>query len=313
MSQRHQEAWLLRLALPDWSAAPEWPPLSAAEFAQLGEMARRHGVLPAVVMNAARWTRHDLTAARKLLVSLTGFSMMLRLRLPPVLQALREQGVQAVVLRGPEFADRLYPRPELRLFTDLDILVPRTALPSVGDAMSRLGYRLQNLPHLKHHAPYGEQLWKHPDHGQEQVEIHWNLVNSPALQRGVSVEIHDLQFDRDGKLTPASLLLIAAVHGATSHGFDRLQILCDIRQIARQTVDEDYLVDVGRRTGSAVAVATGLRLAEETFQDEPCRRLRRRVGGEKWCGLLTPRVVLRSDRPIPKLRRQLFRQLLKRR
>jgi len=314
LSRRNIEAWLLRLALPEPVTATDLPPLVANELACLGEMACQHGVLPAVVMNAARLIPHDLSALRRPLVAATGFAMMLRLRLPPILQALREHGVRAVVLRGPEFADRLYPEPGLRLFTDLDILVPRAAMETAGAALRRLGYQLLTLKHLKHTTPYGEQLWKHPDHGQEQVEIHWNLVNSPALQRGVSVELADLQFDSaTGQLTPASLLLIAAVHGATSHSFDRLQILCDIRQIAHQVVDDDYLASVCQRTGSAFSVQTGLMLAERAFGDDACRRLRERLGHAAPCWLLTPRAVLRSNKPLNKFRRQLFREILKRR
>lgn len=316
MPDRNTEAWLLHLALPEAVAAPDLPPLTATEFAHLGQLARQHGVLPAVAMNAARLTKHNLVALQQALIGPTGFAMTLRLRLQPILQALRENGVNAVVLRGPEFADRLYPQPGLRLFTDLDILVPRVSVETASTTLRQLGYQLQNLKNLKHTAPYGEQVWKHPDHGQEQVEIHWNLVNSPAVQHGVSVELVDLQFDRaTGQLTPASLLLIAVVHGATSHSFDRLQILCDIRQIARQAVDEEYLAAICKQTGSTLSMLTGLSLAERAFSDPSCRRLRQRLARTgllaRW--VLTPSAVLRSESPLNKLRRQLFRELLKRR
>ena len=312
MSLANIEAWLLRLALPDTTAAPDLPTLSATEFAQLGQLARQHGVLPAVVMNAAKLTTHNVSTLQESLLAPAALAITLRLRLAPILRALQEHDVPAVVLRGPDFADRLYPQPGLRLFTDLDILVSRAQLDAAGEALRALGYQLQQIKDLKHTDPYGEQLWKHPGHGIEQVEIHWNLVNSPALQRRVSVEMDDLQFETGARrLTAASLLLIATVHGATSHSFDRLQILCDIRQIAHLGVDADQLAAVCQRTGSTFSVVTGLRLAEHTFNDDACRRLPQRF--PPVLPLLTPRVVLRSGTTPNKLRRQLFRELLKRR
>jgi len=302
------EAWLLRLALPDTVTAPNLPPLSDTDFLRLGELARQHGVLPAVVMNAARFTSHNVAKLQESLLAPAALAITLRLRLAPILRMLQERNVPGVVLRGPNFADRLYPQPGLRLFTDLDILVPRAKLDTAGEALRALGYELQHIKNLKHTDPYGEQLWKHPGHGIEQVEIHWNLVNSPALQRRVSVEIDHLPFESGTRrLTPVSLLLIAAVHGATSHSFDRLQILCDVRQIARLGVDAEELAAVCQRTGSTFSVATALALAARAFNDNACQRL---MPGRS---VLTPRTVLRSGSTLNRLRRQLFRELLKRR
>lgn len=316
MSLANIEAWLLRLALPDCAGVSDLPALSPAGFSRLGELARHHGVLPSVVMNAAKLTSHHVAALQESLLGPAAFAITLRLRLSPVLGALQQRDVPAVVLRGPDFADRLYPQPGLRLFTDLDILVPRGRLDDAGEALRAIGYELRHIKNLKHTDPYGEQLWKHPDHGQEQVEIHWNLVNSPVLQRRVSVELGDLSCEPGTRrLSPASLLLMAAVHGATSHSFDRLQILCDIRQIARLNVDAEELAAACRRTGSAFSVVAGLGLAERAFRDDACRRLRRQLAADSLFArcVLTPRVVLRPGLFVNKWRRQLFRELLKRR
>ncbi|MBM3860522.1 MAG: nucleotidyltransferase family protein [Verrucomicrobia bacterium] len=314
MSLANIEACLLRLALPDATTAPDLPPLSTTDFTRLGQLARDHGVLPAVVMNAAKLTSHNVAPLQESLLAPAALAITLRIRLAPILAALRQRDVSAVVLRGPDFADRLYPQPGLRLFTDLDILVPRARLDDAGEALRALGYELRHIKNLKHADPYGEQLWKHPDHGQEQVEIHWNLVNSPALQQRVSVELADLSFEPGAqRLSPASLLLMTAVHGATSHSFDRLQILCDIRQIARLDVDAAALAAACRRTGSVFSVVAGLALAERAFRDDACRRLRRQLAADSLFArcVLTPRVVLRSGLFVNKWRRQLFRQLLK--
>lgn len=117
------------------------------------------------------------------------------------------------------------------------------------------------------------------------------------------------------RLSAASLLLIAAVHGAASHRFDKLQILCDIRQCARQAagpIDIDWLKSAADKTGSRLAVSTGLHLAGQVFQDSNCVELGRvfhaGISGRLARLLLPPSTLLRPGG----LRRQLFRELLKR-
>lgn len=151
-------------------------------------------------------------------------------------------------------------------------------------------------------------------------------MNSPPLRRRISVAYDDLQVEDGpevGRSEPrpsaSSLLLIAAVHGAVGHRFDRLQILCDVCQCARRAagaLDEKWLADAAARTGSRRALQAALSLAGDAFGGPGCRELIERLGwgkpGGAWRCLLTPAVVLRSDRPLAKLRRQLFRELLKR-
>ncbi len=333
------DMWLMFLALPDATDRPApagLRPLSAADIGRLGEMARHHGVLPAVLANLEKLSSiapfqtllpppesvPQWAGLKESLVKSAGFALMLRLRLPPIFQALQSRSIPAFVLRGPEFADRVYPAPGLRSFTDLDILVPRSSVSAAGEALAGLGYHRHDPKGLKHEEVYGEELWIHPDHRTLQVEIHWNLVNSPALQAGVSVELEDLQFEASPsggqRLTAASLLLIAAVHGATSHSFDRLQILCDVRQIAcgaAGPVDADYLTQVAARTGSTLSLVTALNLAERLYGDAPCRELRLKLApprGGWWSGvLMSPAAVVHSDSAMNRVRRRWFRELLK--
>lgn len=334
MSQSAVEFWLQQLALPEPSSLflPSLPRLSVTEWKQLGVLARRHTVLPAVVRNLERLARSAevtlddvLVPMKEVLIRAAARSVMLRLRLEEIQQALRDRSVPSVVLKGTEFADRLYPDPALRWFTDIDILVPRIALESAGEVLRHLGYELRHLEGLSHAEPYGEQLWKHPRFPDFGIEIHWNLVNSPSVQHGVSVQFEDLQFesrsvDNDSPhLSAASLLLIAAVHGATSHGFDRLQLLCDVRQAAcgiAGAVDANYLVEASARTGSRLALIVGLCLAHRAWNDPDCARLRDRLPSRPRdklaCWLITPRVVLRLDSKTGGLRRRAFRELLKR-
>ena len=343
MSAPIREQWLLAMADP---AGPRRPLpeglLRPRELEPLWTAADRHGVLPAVVANLQAVVRDEglsrvvagegagaqcleemLSAAQERLVSRTGLSLMLRRQLQAILAALSERALPAIVLKGPDFCDRLYPQPALRPFTDIDLLAPPEAVPQMEAALAALGYRPEAVPGRKHEGAYGEQTWRLPDKPAGAVEVHWNLVNSPPLRRRVSVQFADLQLEQaGGALRPSasSLLAIAAVHGATGHRFDRLQVLCDVCQAARGAageLDEGWLRDFGQRTGSAEVMATALWLAGEALGEPRCGELRERLfdrlPGTMSRLLLNPQVVLRSRRPLARLRRQLYRELLKRR
>jgi hypothetical protein len=262
-----------------------------------------------------------MAAAEERLVGRAGLSLLLRHRLKGLMGELAARALPAVVLKGAQFADRLYPDPALRPFTDVDLLAPPAVVPQVEAALEELGYHPEPAPQHKHSVGYGERAWRLPDAPAGAVEVHWNLVNSPPLRRRVSVEFDDLQLEQsEGALrpTPASLLAVAAVHGATGHRFDRLQVLCDVCQAARGAagaLDEGWLEQFGRLTGAAQVMATALYLAGRALGEPRCEELRARLfGGLPGAAarlLLNPAVVLRSRRPLARLRRQLYRELLK--
>ena len=343
MSARIPEEWLLSLADP-MGPRPSLPDgrLRAAELGPLWTEADRHGVLPAFAANLQAVIREQgmervmagepgaqerledaLSAARARILTRTGLSLMLRRQLRTITPALAGLGLPTVVLKGPDFCDRLYPEPVLRPFTDIDLLAPPEAVPQVEEALAALGYRAEAAPGRKHAEGYGERSWRLSDSTAGTVEVHWDLVNSPPMRRRVSVGYADLQLEEAGgtlRPTASALLAIAAVHGATGHRFDRLQVLCDVCQAARGAagaLDEGWLGDFGRRTGSAEVMATALWLAGEALGEPRCAELRERLFG-RLPGpmlrlLLGPQVVLRSQRPLARLRRQLYRELLKRR
>jgi len=330
VGNRAFDAWFLALADPSPGAACPAAP-AAVDAAQLCELADWHGVLPAVARNVRRLAAPPAGAgeflgqAQERLFRRAAFSLMLRKQLEPIAAAFAAAAIPALVLKGPEFADRLYAEPALRPFTDLDFLLPRDALGDAGAALARLGYRRDPEPRGKYPGDYGEETWRPDGPASGAIELHWNLVNSPPLRRRCSVEFSDLASEpsQAGALpraTASSLLLTAAVHAAASHRFDRLQPLADVCQGARGAagpVDAAWLVETARRTGSAFAFASALRLAGALFREPACSDLAARVrpgaGGFLARRLIAPRTVLHSRTLAAGIRRQLYRELLKRR
>ena len=195
---------------------------------------------------------------------------------------------------------------------------------TVNATMARLGYEPRETP-MKHAAGYSERSWEHPAMPGAMVEVHDNLVNSPTIRRGVSVRWEDLPLERglDGRFraTPAGLLIIAAVHGAASHGFEKVQHLCDIAQVVRGRagpVDEKLLRECVAKTGAGLSLATALDLTARSLNEPACAQLLARLE-LRWPRriirlLITPMTVVRSQgtgRRRVTWRRRTLRQMLK--
>lgn len=104
---------------------------------------------------------------------------------------LNDAGFTWAVVKGPALAERLWPRPDLRLYVDLDIVIERRRL---GDSVALLEashVKLvdRNWPfilgrvqgELSMALPYGTPL-----------DLHWHLVNDQRLRRTFSFPMDDV-------------------------------------------------------------------------------------------------------------------------
>jgi len=332
--------WLLCFSDPSGLCEPlPEGPLPKGALGQLCQIAENHSVLPAFTANftsavaaygTARIT-HDgeseinaaMGPAESQLRRRIAYSLVLRRQADEIMQVLSRQSIPAIVLKGADFADRLYQPSALRYFTDVDLLVPREALDEIGQILEGLGYQRRKA-RRKHNETYGQETWQPGRQPGGNVEIHWNLVNSPTIRRGVSVTFEDLQMEPLSKSgepplpTAAALLLIAAVHAAGSHAFDRLALLHDIRQICRGLagpIDTIYLAEAARQTGAGASLEMALHLGGTLLNEPVCAELEQRLrlrGYGLMKTLISPAMVLRQRGGLDLLRRKIFRELLKR-
>lgn len=333
LNQTH--SLLLALADPRGPASDiDLTPPKPEQLRRLLELADRHGALAIVIENLKQLTGQgngpwnsfepDPTAwewAQQQLRYRTGLSLVLRLQARELTGRMQEAGLPVLVLKGCDFADRLYSHPSLRPFTDVDLLIPDRILPETRQVFGKLGYLPVPVP-MKHATGYGEESWRHPARPGGMVEIHWNLVNSPSLRRTLSVAYESLHLEMHKgwpRPSAAAVLLIAAVHGVAGHGVDRLQALCDVVQAVRGTagaLDETWLAQAVPHTGTDRALATALALAYKMYREPACLDLMRRLGIDRraWPGnlLLSRGVILRVHAARDSFRRQLLREFLKR-
>jgi len=336
------EHWLLALAEPE-SLRADLPRdrVRAPEISLLCMLAEFHGVLPAVLKHVDHLLRNEperflanadqgskmiasLEPARKRLAERSAIAMFLSAESHKLCNELSAAGAEVVVLKGVDFAMRLYRPSALRSFIDVDLLVRPKDWEPVSATMSHLGYVPHETP-LKHADGYSERTWEHPAMPGAMVEVHDNLVNSPTVRRGVSVRLEDLPLeraaDRQFRATPAGMLLIAAVHGAASHSFDRVQHLCDVAQIVRGragVIDENALRECMEKTSAEFCVALALDLTARAFNEPAAADLLARLKPRwpRWLArpLITPALVARAQeerRRFGSWRRQVLRQMLK--
>ncbi len=313
-------AWLLHLADPGGAQAPALP-LAAVE--ELLRLADAHGVLPTVL---ARLPAADRGAAagglRPRLEAAAAQTLVLRQAALTLSRALADAGVESLVVKGPSFADRLYRAPCWRPFTDVDLLLRRADFDKATAVMQTAGYRPEGIA-LKHDAAdYGEEKWVANLGGLDiLVELHWDMIGSPTLRRGRRADLALLRSDGGGH-SPAGLLLMAAVHAAYGHAFDRLQPLVDLLQAVRGIagpIDQDWLAQRATEGGLRPGLALALDLAGRAFGEPACDALRRSLHLRRppllVRRLMTPRVVVAAESGAHGLlawRRQAVREWLKR-
>jgi hypothetical protein len=174
----------------------------------------------------------------------------------------------------------------------------------------------------KHAGDYAEEKWAHPLLGQSPVELHWDLVSSPKVQRAISLTYEDLArlCDADGRQSAHALLLVAAVHGTAGHGFERMQHVIDVAQAARGAagpVDPAQLLRDMPSKGVGLAVRSALLTAARTLDDRASAKLADDLGRgfapSALAGLLGTAAILEAVGPQHarySWRRQLYREAL---
>ena len=313
----------LLIQLADPGAAGPAADTKSDNLAAILEAAEYHRVLPTVL---ARLPDQMATQVpqnfRDRLVIDAARMMILRHAGERVLAALSKARLPAVIVKGEHFATRLYPPSIWRPYTDIDILIEKNRRTDANKVMRKLGFSRSNSL-VKHGSGYAEDKWvrRHGDHLLP-VELHWDLINSPSLRIGRHLAYDDV-VAADGTIDSTGNVLIACVHGALGHTFERLYHLVDIVQSARGfggPVDPCELAMRAQRCGLDDVVAISLSVAGGLFNDQACLNLLERSRlplPPRWALKLLDQPTLMKKRgsldPLVAWRRQLVRHWLKRR
>jgi hypothetical protein len=290
-------------------------PEVACEFVAQAEA---HSVLPAVMRNFPPFAADPafagaLTEARLRYRMARAFVLMLNSEHRALATALAK--LPAAVIKGPAFAQRIYPDRELRTFTDIDLLISPSATSEVSALLTAGGYDLVNEEGA---CERGEWKWEKRENPTLMIEVHTDVVHAPSLRANLSLTYDDLAQDIE---TPAGCLMVAIVHGAFSHGFERIQHIVDVCQAARAIVTEEdqrRFKALVERTGAHYAAVVSLDLAGRIFAEPRRQQIAQALGPQRRtrlarllidCSVVTSTKTRR--RVIHSWRRQAFRELLK--
>jgi len=205
--------------------------------------------------------------------------MLLSLELQRLGRLLDDAGLPWLVAKGPVVTETLYPRPDLRSYADLDLLVARPQFPMALAIIERAGGRLIEQDWREVLRLFKAELNLRFDSGAL-VDLHWSLLYDEQLRH--QFRWHDAELLERRRyvdlgqglmaptLDPTDTLIHLAVHACLAGGH-RLGWLRDIQLGAgADGVQWPQLLERARRFGVSLPVGVML------------RRVRKTLGGATW-------------------------------
>jgi hypothetical protein len=265
--------------------------LKNAPIDQVDTAARRHRVAPFVVSALRNGDLADTPLFRRLEPAhraVVSRQLHAAADLAALASSLGGAGVPWLVFKGPVLAHLAYPRPDLRTYEDVDVLVPRHAFADAVAALESEGFLVldRNWSLIRREAR--GQLHLVHDAGTA-VDLHWHLLNRESVRRAFRIDMSALherarEIQIDGlsvrTLDPVDTLAHVCLHAALS-GAGRLQWLKDVDLLVRGgDVAWDALAARARAWNASVPVGMMLARATEVLGTPPSTtRLRSRGRG----------------------------------
>ena len=270
------ENCLGRLSDPDGIADHALPALAPSQIGALIDLSVRHNVQLAVLKNLIDLTKADLQRspdapdAKAQLQTLRDRRFAEVANNTVIANAARQvmakmDGLPLALVKGLDFAENAYKGVDTRKFSDVDLLIDPSCEAEVNRRLTSLGYVLFEPKGKK--IEQSERQWtkRAANTGLSLVEIHTDLVHDPKLRRKMTLTYDLYASPARGGISNASRLVVAAVHGAASHLFGRLQYVIDGMMIARAGVEADELRIRTQASGALLPLATMLRLAADIY------------------------------------------------
>ncbi len=262
----------------------------AAEWDELVRQSNGHGVTPYLYhrLRALRPAVNipDPIERRMREIFLLSASRNIRLyhELGKTLNALSDDGIPVIALKGAHLAELVYGNIALRPMTDVDIMVPRGDLHKAVESLIRSGFRALNekldgylewsaihqyriLPQAKHFFDLVHPKWR------VKLDVHCRLtpedlpftIESEGLwERAVPVRLGGAAVLA---LSPEDLLLYECLHTSFHHGFaSGLRPFCDIHETLRRHeggMDWESVQSRARQWGASRCVYLTLHLTRE--------------------------------------------------
>jgi Uncharacterised nucleotidyltransferase len=273
--------WLIYCADPLGSrvSAPRQT-LSVSQARELVERAEYHGVLAALTKNLPQFTdgeelqkftevKHNARERHRLQ---RAFAVMLQTQADAVMT--ESSSIPATIVKGPVFAQTIYPQPWYRPFTDIDILVAPEGLAPLETVLHRRGFRFAGVDDSGL-----QRVWVNPELQPTTFEIHLDLMHSNRWN--CSFRYGDIA---EAPQAPAAILMTAIVHGGAGHRFLRMQHVIDVGQAARSlghAKDEISFEALVKKTNARTLAAACLLFVGRIMAEPRCLDLAVGLGEDR--------------------------------
>lgn len=253
-------------------------PLDATEWQRLIQQVRFHrlsGLLAAAVRDGdLQTTPEQERAAHGAHTNSMQICLELEAELLRTRDLLDQAGVRLRVLKGPAFAHLDYPDPALRVFGDIDLLVPSDQFDTAVDALSEAGFNRkfgELRPGFDHR--FGKGACFRGANGHE-VDLHRTFVMG---RFGLTLDLDEVWNSADrfalarrlfATLDADQRFLHACYHAALGKPRAHLVPLRDLAGMVQRRdrpVDVDRVLALSARWQSQAVVARAVGLAWEAF------------------------------------------------
>jgi hypothetical protein len=220
-----------------------------------------------------------LDKTQRAAVAGTARHMLLMSALKPALEDLQAAGAPAVVWKGPVLAYSVYPRPTLRPFSDLDLLVRRRDARRARAILLARGYSPRpglGLPDEEQFARSDNTVPLVDERTRTSIDLHWGggvrYISSAMDTDALCEQAEPLAVGGTTvpALAPEALLLALCAHGA-KHGpfpWPKLKWITDVEAFLRTYPDRDWeaFLRRARTTGCLRMSLLGLCLARDVLE-----------------------------------------------
>lgn len=226
------ESALRELTEADWNCLIRQARRHALEPLLYQQLKTRHQAVPAAVL-------HDLQAKY---FTCAWRNNNLYQELAKSLNALREEGIPVILLKGAHLVKIIYGNIALRSVGDVDILVRKNDLLQVRETLRKLGYRSSKEEDIETACARCHHLLPLMKEDAAPIELHWTFELSFAIDlNGLWERVRPVMLaDADVLvLSPEDLLLHLCLHSAYHHLYENgLRAFSDIRETIRHNRDE---------------------------------------------------------------------------
>lgn len=250
---------------------------SADQWASITGLALQHGLGPMLYhvlrkSNVLHLLRPStLTTLRSYYFRSTTWSLLAHKQVEVWTKQFAESDIVAVWIKGVPLSLAVFPSPELRPMSDIDVLVP---MGQLHQALALVKSKTGRAPIMKHDI--GQAICQLGPGKDVKMDLHWSLIDAPDSSAAAEVDWFLAQRDpllsrtaRLLTLRPEAHLLYLCAHAQIQHNEKQFRLLryFDLHRLIANSPSFDWQIVINQAIafGWAYAVERALMIAQRFF------------------------------------------------